>query len=266
MPSPTLVILAAGLGKRYAGGIKQLAPVGPRGETLLEYTAFDAARAGFGRAVLVVRPGIEPPRLRGLEVAVALQAEPLGTAHAVMAAEREVHGPFAVANADDLYGREAVATMARFLGDGGDAWAVAGYRLADTLSPEGGVSRAICRTDAEGWLTGIEERRNVTSGGDELVSMNLWAFTPALFGILRAGFAAHRAQPNAGEYILPDAVAKVVAARQARVRVLPARSQWIGITHAADRPRVAERVAQLVASGVYPSPLWPGAPVSGSRP
>ena len=257
MPSLTLVILAAGLGKRYGGGVKQLAPVGPAGETLLEYTAYDAARAGFTRAVLVVRPGTEPPRLRGLDVAVALQSEPLGTAHAVLAAEEAVKSPFAVANADDFYGREAIATMARFLGEGGDAWAVAGYRLADTLSPEGGVSRAVCRTDADGWLTDIEERRNVTSGCDELVSMNLWAFTPRVFGILRAGFDAHVKQPSAGEYILPDAVAAVVAAGQGRVRVLPARSQWIGITHAADRPRVAERVARLVEAGVYPSPLWP---------
>jgi len=230
--------------------------VGPAGETLLEYTAYDAARSGFTRAVLVVRPGIEPPRLRGLDTAVALQTEPLGTAHAVMAAEGVVRGPFVVANADDFYGREAIEALARFLGEGADAWAVAGYRLKDTLSPEGGVSRAVLQTDAEGWLTGIEERRNITSGGDEPVSMNLWAFTPGVFPILRSGFEAFRTGARTGEYILPDAVAEAVAARKARVKVLPAGSRWMGITHSGDRPRVAAEMAALVAAGAYPSPLW----------
>jgi bifunctional N-acetylglucosamine-1-phosphate-uridyltransferase/glucosamine-1-phosphate-acetyltransferase GlmU-like protein len=249
----TLVVLAAGLGKRYGGGIKQLAPVGPAGETLLEYTSYDAARAGFTRAVLVVRPGIEPPRVGGLEVAVALQTEPLGTAHALLAAEGVVSGPMAVANADDFYGREAIAAMARFLGEGTDAWAVAGYKLKDTLSPEGGVSRAILRTDEGAWLTDIEERRNITSGGDEPVSMNLWAFTPRVFDVLRAFMRG----PRAGEYILPDAVAEAVSARKARVKVLPAGSRWMGITHSGDRARVAGEMAALVAAGTYPSPLWP---------
>lgn len=207
------------------------------------------------------------------------RAKPWGTGHAVLAAQGAVDGRFVVVNADDFYGRRAFEAASVFLrGDAGGrppAYAVVGYRLRDTLSAAGGVNRAACRTTPEGWLTAIEEvleiattpagayagrthRGPVTLSGEELVSMNMWAFTPAVFDTLREDFAEFLGARDLvkDEFLLPGAIEAAARRRAARVRVLDPRSHWWGVTYADDRPRVSDAVHRLVVEGSYPERLW----------
>lgn len=224
----TLVILAAGIGRRF-GGLKQLAAVGPHGEAILDYTMFDAMRAGFGRVVFVIRPDLEEA-MRAvvaerfgarLPIAYAHQRldqlppgapqvereKPWGTGHAVLAAADHVAGPLSVVNADDFYGADAIGAVAAFLRDERDDYALVAYRMGDTLPPAAPTSRALCRV-RDGYLERIEELTHLQRDpdgdgvvsrvdgverrftGDEPVSMNLWAFQPDIFTHLREGFAA----------------------------------------------------------------------------
>ncbi len=291
LSQPSLVVLAAGLGSRF-GGPKQLVPVGPAGETLADYAVHDARRAGIGRVVFVVRPEhrevVEVSaarRVRDLEVRVAVQPlpeggtrrKPWGTGHAVLAAAPHLPGPFLVANADDFYGASAYAAVADALRAGGaDAWVLAGYRVRDTVPESGGVSRAACTVDDRGRLMALSELRDVrragddrftatgpggvrTLRGDDLVSMNLWGFTPAVLERLRSGFERFvgSAPADDAEYLLPDAVADALAAGAARVRVVPVPGPWAGLTHPEDLPVVRRFLAARVAAGAYPSPLAP---------
>jgi hypothetical protein len=319
--APVLLVLAAGLGSRY-GGLKQMETVGPGGATLMDYAVFDAARAGFGAAVFVVRPEMDPafsdqvlPRFVGrLAVRTAHQrfdlppgfaippgrTKPWGTAHAVLAAADAIGAPFAVINADDFYGREAYAAVGEFLRApqpaGPPTYALAGFRLARTTSDAGPVNRAVCHVTADGWLRSVSEvlhiaadgaggfrgeehGRTLRLGGDELVSMNMWAFTPALFAPLRAGFEDFlRATPSSGdagpaagtpsaghpptgeatkrEYLIPTAVQDLIGRGAARVRVIPTESRWTGMTHPEDRMVVEARIREMVAGGEYPEILW----------
>jgi NDP-sugar pyrophosphorylase family protein len=293
----TLVVLAAGLGSRF-GGLKQLEPVGPGGATLMDYSVFDARRAGFSRVVFVIRPEMTEAfdRVIGdryrdrLEVAVACQRledlpgsmqvppdrlRPWGTAQAVLAARDQVSGPFAVLNADDFYGRNALVEIARFLQHPPpDTIAVVGYRLDQTASPAGGVNRAALEQAADGNLAGIVEVKNLVEASegrfrgevqgeprivpaDTLVSMNLWGLTPTIFPRLADGFAAFltRGPGRAGEYYLPEAVREMLDEGAIRVKVLPTTSRWCGMTYPADRPRVEASLLELVASGEYPEEL-----------
>ena len=235
--TPALVILAAGVGSRY-GGPKQIEPVGPAGATLLDYSLYDARRAGFGTVVVVTRPEFATAfdrigatvviqRLDDIPAGVSVPAvlagrsKPWGTGHAVLAAASAVGGPFAVVNADDFYGRDAFVGAAEFLGAGlrvdtPGTFAIIAYPLQDTLSAAGGVNRAVCRASGEGWLETMEEVvdiRRVEDGtyqgtdtrgrplrlsGDALVSMNLWVFTPAVFTLLERGFAQFLRGTGAG--------------------------------------------------------------------
>lgn len=298
---PSLVILAAGVGSRY-GGLKQLDPVGPSGETIMEYSAFDAARAGFGEAVLVVRPGMEEEleRTVGGRIGTLLpvryapqrlddlpggrrppdgRRKPWGTGHAVLAAAPAVSGPFAVINADDFYGAESYASLASALRSSAsrpDELYLQGFRIGPTLSDAGSVSRGLCRVDADGYLTSIIEALDVAKrdgggsyrdehgdarplSGDELVSMNMWGFTPTVFGALARSFEEflEREQDDAkAEFMLPAAVQRMIDDGVARVRVLPEAGRWCGVTYREDRPAVAAHIAGLVAQGVYPRHLW----------
>ncbi|MDA8018615.1 MAG: NTP transferase domain-containing protein [Thermoanaerobaculia bacterium] len=288
-----LLILAAGVGRRF-GGLKQLAPVGPQGEAIMDYTVHDAVAAGFERVVLVIRRSIEEPIRahvadgfgRHVEVVYAFQDEdpassarqkPWGTTHAVLAARDLLGERFAVANADDLYGRHALATVGQFLDHTSTTesptWALVGYRAAATLPPEGAVSRSVLR-DEDGMLSSIDEigamsrhpngacwegeEGLVTVPGDTLVSMNLWAFTSAIHRRFEECFGRFRAgDPGSDdEILLPVTIGELIARRQARVRLLATTSRWCGITAASDRTWVQERIAERVAEGDYPSPLW----------
>ena len=224
----SLVLLAAGLGSRY-GGPKQLDPLGPHGETLMDYAAFDAARAGFDRVVVVTRKTLVPEVQAGLvtsagstiEIVIAEQEldrlpaghavppgreAPWGTAHAVFVARDAVDGPFAVVNADDFYGASSYAVLASSLrGTGARStatWGCVGFPLHATLSHTGTVNRAECVATPDGWLSRVEELRGIARDGDGgcvgerrlpgemLVSMNCWGFTPSLFTELEAAFHA----------------------------------------------------------------------------
>jgi hypothetical protein len=296
--------MAAGMGSRY-GGLKQLDPVGPSGEVILEYSVFDAIRAGFDSAVFVIRRDFESEfRARVLSrfhgrcrADVAFQGiddlpagfaaprerkKPWGTTHAVLRAKTLVASPFCVINADDFYGESGFRAAGAFLSAGptsaerGPSAAMVAYRLANTLSEHGGVTRGVCRVGAGGRLEGIAELGPIarTPGGaeyrpdgaspiplagDELVSMNFWAFTPAIFSELETlfeEFLREHLQDPAAEFLLPHAVDALIERRGLDVSVLECDGAWFGVTHGADMPKAREAVAALVRAGAYPSPLW----------
>jgi len=299
--------MAAGMGSRF-GGAKQIEPVGPSGETLLDYSVFDALRAGFDRVVFIIRKDFEALFRERIgarfesRVAVdyvfqeldrvpdplfrppANRSKPWGTGHAVWCAAGAVRQPFVVINADDFYGRDAFAALARTLDagsrprEGGVArFAMAGYRIADTLSEHGSVSRGVCRVDARLMLRGIEELSSIETSGDgsglarlpdgstrilpsdTMVSMNCWGFTPAFFPMLAEGlgrFLANHGGDARAEYYLPSAVAEALHAGLAETQVVPVRASWFGVTYREDKPRVVAAIGRLVAAGEYPAALW----------
>jgi len=300
---PTLVVLAAGMGSRY-GGLKQVDPVGPSGEAILDYSVFDAHRAGFGKVVFIIRKDIEEVFRRQigakyeglLPVDYAFQdihdlpapyavpegrTKPWGTAHAIRAARHAVHEPFAAINADDFYGRDAFARLADFLG-GVDAaarplrFAMVGYKLDLTLSDHGSVARGICQVTPEGKLAGVTEMTKlvrtpegaenredpavpVKLTGAERVSMNLWGFTPALFGALEERFPAWLARRGAeekSEWYIPFVVDEMIHEGAAVVDVLPTESAWFGVTYREDKPFVTNAIRTLVDAGEYPASLF----------
>jgi NDP-sugar pyrophosphorylase family protein len=288
--APTLLVLAAGMGSRY-GGLKQIDPVGPAGETVLDYAVHDAIRAGFGEAVFVIRREFEEAfasavtakYARAIAVRTVFQAtddlppgfdvpagreRPWGTGHAVWCAREAVGGPFAVINADDFYGASSFSRLAAFLGgEVGTRYAMVGFRLANTLSEGGSVSRGVCRVEG-GRLASVTEERAIARAdvgpgrrfsGHETVSMNFWGFTPSLFeGLdsgLRAFLAASGSDP-AAEFYLPAAVSGLVASGSATVEVIPSADTWFGITYREDRLLVAAAIRALVDAGAYPARLF----------
>lgn len=303
MSSPTLVVLAAGMGARF-GGLKQVAPIGPAGETLLDYSIFDARRSGFDRVVFVIRREIEAEfraavgdrYANRLEVRYAHQrlddlpaghtppsgrTKPWGTGHAVLAARAAVGAnPFAVINADDFYGAGAYRALIQFFTAAGSPvepprCALVAFRLGQTLSEHGAVSRGVCRLDAGGRLlaidemTGIEWHANGARGrqgdgtwrhlaADTPVSVNCWGLPAALFAPLEAKFARFLAQhgrdPSA-EFFLPTAVSELAHEKVVRIELLHSADPWLGITYREDVPAVRTRLAALIQSGAYPPSL-----------
>jgi hypothetical protein len=227
MTKPTLLVLAAGMGSRY-GGLKQIDPVGPSGETIIDYSIFDAMRAGFGKLVFVIRHDIEQQfrEIVGVrfEKRIAVEyvfqeldklppghslpagrTKPWGTTHAILMAENVIQEPFAAINADDFYGQNAYKVLAQHLTSGSQDYAMVGFILKNTLSDFGSVARGVSRVDANNYLTSIVEMmkierdgagaKNTDAGGavtklsgDEAVSMNFWGFTPAIFPQIRLKF------------------------------------------------------------------------------
>lgn len=297
---PTLLILAAGVGSRY-GGLKQIDPVGPSGEVIMDYSIYDAIKAGFGRVVFVIRHDFEEQfkdkigskYASRIEVAYAFQelqdlpagfsvpegrTKPWGTGHAILAARDVIHEPFVMINADDFYGREAYAVISAALqstrSDVTD-WCMVGYKIGNTLSEFGGVTRAMCELSGE-YLTSIVERFEIQRGGtgvtardksgavyeyalDAPASMNFFGFTPPLFGLLDDGFRAflqRHGNDLKAEYLIPTAVNELIAAGRARMRVLSSNASWFGVTYPEDKARVQASIRALVERGEYPSPLW----------
>lgn len=294
----TLLVLAAGMGSRY-GGLKQIDPVGPSGETVLDYAVFDALRAGCTRVVFVIRRDFEAlfrekvgARYAG-RIAVdyvfqsldqlppgftvpAGREKPWGTGHAVWCARDAVRENFAVINADDFYGQDSFARLGEFLSGtrhsalGIRHFCMVGFKLANTLSEHGAVSRGLCVTDPAGALVSVAETHGITREltgagpgmrftGDEIVSLNCWGFTPALFAGLDVHFRefldAHGGEAKA-EFYLPGCVSTMIGRGSAAVRVLPTESSWFGITYRDDKPRVEAAIAALVHDGKYPARLW----------
>ena len=290
----TLVVLAAGMGSRY-GGLKQVDPMGPSGETVLDYSVHDALRAGFDRVLFIIRRDFEAEfrasvgarfadrvqvdyvfqSLDALPPGHALpagRAKPWGTGHAVWCARDALHGPFAVVNADDFYGADSFARLAAFLraASGSDTpprYTMVGFQLANTLSEHGAVSRGVCSVGPDGALAGIEEHTGILASevgpgrkyaGATTVSMNCWGFTTAFLPQLDARWQAFLSQHGTSErteFYLPFAVNELLAAGEARVQVLPTADHWFGVTYREDKPRVQAAIAGLVASGAYPTPL-----------
>jgi hypothetical protein len=293
--APTLLVLAAGMGSRY-GGLKQIDPVGPSGETVLDYAVYDALRVGFGRVAFVIRREFEAvfrekigARYAGrVEVDYVFQSldalpagftppagreKPWGTGHAVWCARGTVRAPFAVINADDFYGADSFRRLAGFLQEtpvpgAGGRFCMAGFRLAQTLSEHGAVARGVCAAGPDGSLRSIVEQTGITPAevgpgrkysGDETVSMNCWGFTPALFPGLDAQFHEFLAAQGGGlkaEFYLPAAVSAMIGRGEASVQVLPVESAWFGVTYREDKPRVQASLAALVQAGAYPGKLF----------
>ena len=284
----TLVILAAGIGSRFGGGIKQLEPIDAYGHIIMDYSIHDAIEAGFNKIIFIIRHDIENDfreiignRIeaacapKGISVKYAFQeladipgevpegrVKPWGTGHAVLACDGLITEPFAVINADDYYGKSGFCKAADFLETG--KYGLVGYRLKNTLSDNGGVTRGVCEV-RNGKLSGIEEIHDIrkTADGaeadgraldlDSLVSMNFWCLPESFMDVLKTGFPeflAHMANPLKSEYLLPVIVDDLLK-NGTEVEVLPSDDQWFGVTYKEDKPAVYKSFEKLIADGVY---------------
>jgi dTDP-glucose pyrophosphorylase len=298
MTKKTLLILAAGMGSRY-GGLKQIDPVGPHDETIIDYSVYDAIRAGFDRLVFVIRHDIEKAfreiiggrfekriavqyvfqELEFLPPGFALppnRKKPWGTGHAILMAAETINGPFGVINADDFYGANSFQLLAAHLQPGNSDYAMTGFTLRNTLSEFGTVARGVCQI-ADGYLESVREIVGIekqgqsarykdptgefhTLTGDEIVSMNMWGFNPTIFDSLRGQFSEFlktRGTDEKAEFYIPSVVNDLIHSGKKRVRVLPTRLSWFGVTYREDRPFVAEGIRRLIRNGEYPERLWP---------
>ena len=305
-PEYALVVLAAGIGSRF-GGVKQLKQVGPGGEIIMDYSVFDAMEAGFNKIVFIIRRDIEADfrevigdRLeavcaaRGVEVAYAFQerenlpgdflcpaerTKPWGTGHALLACKGLLNGPFVVLNADDYYGKDAFRQLLAFLKalpeQSAGVYCMAGFRLGNTLSDYGGVTRGLCLVDREGWLRQVAETRNViktpdgaaSQNGETLhpidpnicVSMNMWGFTPDVLERMEHHFLQflreYRTEPKS-EFLLPVVVDHLLAEKKAAVKVLPTEDQWFGMTYQEDVPPVRAAFHEMTERGIYKTGLY----------
>ena len=301
-----LVVLAAGIGSRF-GGVKQLKQVGPAGEIIMDYSIFDALEAGFNKIVFIIRKEIEADfrevigdRIervcapKGVQVAYAFQerenlpggfacpserTKPWGTGHALLACKGLLNGPFVVLNADDYYGKGAFRNLLAFLqalpADSKGCYCMAGFRLGNTLSDHGGVTRGLCMVDREGWLRQVAETRNVvrtetgaaSREGESLrpldpelcASMNMWGFTPDVLEHMERQFLQflreYRTEPKS-EFLLPVVVDHLLAEKKAAVRVLPTEDQWFGMTYQEDVPPVRAAFHRMAEQGIYRPGLY----------
>ncbi len=269
----TLVVMAAGMGSRF-GGIKQLEPVGANGEVLLDYSVYDAVRAGFDKVVFIIKREIEDDfraiagdRIaRHVEVEYVFQTvpshrkKPYGTGDAVLCAAEAVDSPFAVINADDFYGADAFRQIALGLQNQNE-YCMVGYRLANTLSENGSVSRGVCRIE-NGFLEDVTEHTAITRDTDldpeTVVSMNMWGMQPDLFPELKAQFAEFltTADITKDEFFIPRVIDRMIKEGKKQVRVYPTSEVWYGMTYREDKEKVAAAIARMTEEGKYPGKLW----------
>ena len=302
MNSVTLLVLAAGMGSRY-GGLKQLDAVGPNGETVIDYSVFDAIRAGFKKVVFIIREDFKKEFQSSIgnkfqsqiEVEYAYQKlevlpsgyslpqdreKPWGTGHAILSAKQVVNEPFAVINADDFYGKLSYQKIFQYLStvsidSSPSRFCMVGYPLINTLSEFGSVSRGICIVSDQNKLESVNEltciqkieneivnedefqKRQVLSG-DEVVSMNMWGFTPQLFSQLEklfSEFLSENIDNLSSEFYIPFAVDSLIQSNIANVEVLETTEQWFGVTYKEDKSYVQSAVYNLIESGEYPSKI-----------
>ena len=305
MSKPTLLVLAAGMASRY-GSLKQMDGVGPAGEAIIDYSIYDAARAGFGKVVFVIREAFAetfkaafPASRFGGKIEVdfvyqelnklpegfelpAERVKPWGTNHAIMMGAEVINEPFAVINADDFYGYDAFRTMVTYLnslstGEGGK-YCMVGYKLCNTLSDFGTVSRGECVVDEQGNLAGMTERLGIKriengvvvydNNGTEkeisenaTVSMNMFGFTPDYFTHSNRLFVEFLSKEEnmtnlKSEFFIPMAVNSLIGSGVATMKVLTCDSQWFGVTYKEDKPEVVAKINALIAKGEYPAKLW----------
>ena len=299
---PTLFVLAAGMGSRY-GGLKQLDGLGPNGETIMDYSIFDAIRGGFGKIVFVIRKDFEKDFREKIlskyenHIPVELvfqsvdklpagftcpegRVKPWGTNHAVLMGKEVINEPFAVINADDFYGRDSFAVLGRWLSElpegAKNRYCMVGFRVGNTLSESGTVARGICSTNDEGCLTTVVERTEIMRVDGKVcykdeqgawvavddntpVSMNMWGFTPDYFKYSEdyfIDFLKNNLDNLKAEYFIPLMVNKLINEGTATVKVLDTTSKWFGVTYAADRQGVVDKIQSLVDAGEYPFKLF----------
>lgn len=290
----TLVIMAAGIGSRY-GGVKQLDGIGPSGETIMDYSIFDAIDAGYTKVVFIIRKELQEAfdnhyneRFKGkIKLEYIYQDEfkkyednyniertkPWGTGHAMLSVQHVVDTPFAIINADDFYGRSAFFSVAEALtgNQDMDQLFLLGYKLNNTLSDHGTVSRGLCHVNQNKFLVDVKELTKISKrdGGiyyeeedqlfplqpDNLVSMNFWGFMPNIFNDLDEAFknfiVDNYSNPKA-EFYIPTFVDIMLKAGKSKVKVLSTDEQWLGVTYREDKPIVTDGIADLVDKGIYP--------------
>ena len=296
---PTLLILAAGMASRY-GSMKQTEGFGPDGETIMDYSIYNAIRAGFGKVVFIIRKDfadnfkeVFEPKLKGkIEVDYVFQeledfvdnafipegrTKPWGTGHALLCALRKVNEPFAVINADDFYGKDSFEKAADFLINRCDenTSAIIGYKLINTLSEHGTVSRGVCEVDENSLLTGINERIKIYKKDDDVVfevesnltvlkddtnvSMNFWCFHPSVFDVtekLFAEFPKNNMENIKAEFFIPYIADFILKNPTSKILVISTSSQWFGVTYKEDASGVKESLYKLIEEGEYPNRLW----------
>lgn len=302
MKNTSLVVMAAGIGSRFGKGIKQLEPVGPGGQIIMDYSVQDAIEAGFNKVVFVIRKDLEKDfhevigsRMeKKIDVAYAFQelddlpagyarpvgrTKPWGTGQAILCCRGIVKEPFAVINADDYYGKEPFAKIHDYLAgqqteqNGRMPIAMAGFRLGNTLSDNGGVTRGVCSLDGKGCLKGIHETHNIVRDGegaairgddgsltpistDSLVSMNFWGLQAEFIDLLEEGFCDFLSQMKEGdlksEFLLPTFIDSLLQSGKAEVNVLPTEETWFGVTYHEDKQSVVDAFRALTDRGVYP--------------
>lgn len=306
MKKPVLVIMAAGMGSRY-GGLKQIDPIDGDGHIIMDFSVYDAVRAGFEKVIFIIkreneqafREAIGDRLSRFIQVSYVFQeldnipegfavpegrVKPWGTGHAVLSCIDEIDGPFVVINADDYYGVRAFQMAYDFLTDpkaedAAGRYMMVGYRLGNTLTENGYVSRGVCVTDDEGYLRGINERTHIEKRGDgaaytedegaswtELpadaaVSMNMWGFSADILEELKKRFVVFLEEnleknPLKSEFFLPFVVDELLEEKKATVKVLKSADKWYGVTYKEDKPMVMAAVQNLKDQGLYPQKLW----------
>jgi dTDP-glucose pyrophosphorylase len=289
----TLLIMAAGMGSRY-GGLKQLDAVGPNGETIIDYSVYDAIQAGFNKVVFIIRKEFEQEfkskisdKYAGkIEVEFAFQdlndlpdefscpegrVKPWGTAHAILSAADKINEPFVAINGDDFYGQESFKVVADYYGNGANDFSMVAFQLDKTLSTFGGVTRGLC-TLKDGKLdtvietdnlqkigSNVSSNRDIELDGSEPVSMNVWGFTPVLFDYLKTKFIEflhEEGQEMKSEFLIPSVVNELIQKRKEEVHVLRSGAKWFGVTYKEDKPFVQGEIQKLVEGGVYPEKLF----------
>lgn len=275
----TLLIMAAGIGSRFGGGIKQLEPVDSRGHIIMDYSVYDAIEAGFNKIVFVIRKDLledfdavigKRMKDKGMNVEYAFQEiddvpekykdfvadrkKPWGTGQAILCARNVVNEPFAVINADDYYGKEGFKKIHDYLVSGGEC-CMAGFVLKNTLSDNGAVTRGICVEDDD-WLSEVVETKGITKDTEldkeSLISMNMWGFVPSMFEKLEEGFNEFFEAGGQGEFLIPTYVGELLGEKKLAVKVLKSSDTWYGMTYKEDGPAVREAIEGLVENGLYP--------------
>lgn len=274
----TLVVMAAGMGSRY-GGVKQIAPMGPNGEIIIDFSVYDAVKSGFSKAVFIIKKEIEKDfrEVCGKRIEKLIDTEyvfqgydslphwfkipqertkPYGTVHAVLCAKDAVKTPFVVINADDYYGPNTLGIVNEYLSQN-KAMCMAGFKLGNTITENGTVSRGVCQVE-NGYLTNIVECKEIDKNSgiplDSTVSMNMWGFNPDIFETLESSFhnfLKNIKDPLKDEYILTDVIDKMIKENNAKIKVLDTPDKWYGVTYKDDTPMVREALTKLIEQGLY---------------